>query len=37
MLSPDSSIGIVFNGAIYNFRELSVELEAQHYTFQESH
>src|SRR5215213_62230 len=33
MLSPDSSIGIVFNGAIYNFRELRVELEAQGYQF----
>ena len=33
MLSPDSSIGIVFNGAIYNFRELRVELEAQGYEF----
>ena len=33
MLSPDSSIGIVFNGAIYNFRELRVELEAQNYKF----
>ena len=27
MLSPDSSVGIVFNGAIYNFRELRIELE----------
>jgi len=33
MLSPDSSIGIVFNGAIYNFRELRVELEAEGYKF----
>lgn len=33
MLSPDSSVGIVFNGAIYNFRELRVELEAQQYKF----
>ena len=33
MLSPDSSVGIVFNGAIYNFRELRAELEAQHYNF----
>jgi asparagine synthase (glutamine-hydrolysing) len=33
MLSPDSAIGIVFNGAIYNFRELRVELEAQGYRF----
>ncbi len=33
MLSPDSSIGIVFNGAIYNFRELRAELEAQNYKF----
>lgn len=27
MLSPDGSIGIVFNGAIYNFRELRRELQ----------
>ena len=33
MLSPDNSVGIVFNGAIYNFRELRVELEAQNYKF----
>ena len=33
MLSPDSSVGIVFNGAIYNFRELRVELEALQYKF----
>ena len=33
MLSPDGSIGIVFNGAIYNFRELRVELEALNYKF----
>lgn len=28
MLSPDRSLGIVFNGAIYNFRELRLELES---------
>jgi len=33
MLSPDSSVGITFNGAIYNFRELRVELEACGYKF----
>ena len=33
MLSPDSTIGVVFNGAIYNFRELRVELQAQGYRF----
>lgn len=33
MLSPDSSIGIVFNGAIYNFRQLRVDLEAEGYRF----
>src|SRR5688572_10093269 len=33
MSSPDGSIGIVFNGAIYNFRELRFELEAQNYKF----
>lgn len=34
MLSPDSSIGIVFNGAIYNFRELRIDLERLGYRFQ---
>jgi asparagine synthase (glutamine-hydrolysing) len=29
MLSADGTVGIVFNGAIYNFRELRRELEAQ--------
>ena len=33
MLSPNGSIGIVFNGAIYNFRDLRRELEAQNYSF----
>lgn len=33
MLSPDGSIGIVFNGAIYNFRDLRRELETQGYEF----
>src|SRR5688572_7944357 len=33
MLSPDSTIGVVFNGAIYNFRELRLELETQGYQF----
>jgi asparagine synthase (glutamine-hydrolysing) len=33
MLSPDSSVGIVFNGAIYNFRELRSELETHGYQF----
>jgi asparagine synthase (glutamine-hydrolysing) len=33
MLSSDSSVGITFNGAIYNFRELRAELEAQGYKF----
>jgi asparagine synthase (glutamine-hydrolysing) len=33
MLSPDSSIGIVFNGAIYNFRSLRNELESLGYEF----
>jgi asparagine synthase (glutamine-hydrolysing) len=29
MLSPDGALGLVFNGAIYNFRELRGELEAR--------
>jgi asparagine synthase (glutamine-hydrolysing) len=33
MLSPDSSIGVVFNGAIYNFRGLRNELESLGYEF----
>lgn len=33
MLSPDSSLGVVFNGAIYNFRELRSELETHGYQF----
>ena len=33
MLSPDSTVGVVFNGAIYNFRELKSELETQNYKF----
>jgi asparagine synthase (glutamine-hydrolysing) len=33
MLSPDKSVGVVFNGAIYNWRALRGELEALGYTF----
>ena len=33
MLSPDSTVGVVFNGAIYNFRELRTELETHNYLF----
>src|SRR5829696_5329969 len=33
MLSPDRAVGVVFNGAIYNFRELRPELEARGYQF----
>jgi len=33
MLSPDGALGITFNGAIYNFRELRSELEASGYHF----
>ncbi len=33
MVSPDRTIGIVFNGAIYNFLELRKELESDGYTF----
>lgn len=33
MLSKDGAVGIVFNGAIYNFRELRSELVARGYEF----
>src|SRR5262245_27776505 len=33
MLSPDGKVGVVFNGAIYNFRELRSALEARGYVF----
>ena len=33
MLSPDRSVGVVFNGAIYNYRELRNELLAQGHCF----
>ncbi len=33
MMSPDHNIGVVFNGAIYNFRQLRLELEAEGYEF----
>ncbi|MBD0326768.1 MAG: asparagine synthase (glutamine-hydrolyzing), partial [Pyrinomonadaceae bacterium] len=33
MLSEDGALGVVFNGAIYNFRELRLELEARGYVF----
>jgi len=33
MLSPDGSLALVFNGEIYNFLELRVELEARGYRF----
>lgn len=33
MVSPDRSIGIVFNGSIYNYRDLRQELTARGYTF----
>jgi asparagine synthase (glutamine-hydrolysing) len=33
MLSPDRRIGVVFNGAIYNFKELRSELEGHGYRF----
>jgi len=33
MVSPDGEIGVVFNGAIYNFRELRRELEGRGYSF----
>ncbi|MCA1614210.1 MAG: asparagine synthase (glutamine-hydrolyzing), partial [Acidobacteria bacterium] len=34
MLSPDGALGVVFNGAIYNFRALRAELEGRGYEFQ---
>jgi asparagine synthase (glutamine-hydrolysing) len=33
MLSPDRSIGVTFNGALYNFRDLRLELEGRGYEF----
>lgn len=33
MMSPDGVVGVVFNGAIYNFRALRAELEARGYEF----
>ena len=36
MLSPDGAVGVVFNGAIYNFQELRKCLEARRVTFKSS-
>src|SRR6476660_1094624 len=33
ILSPNGEIGIVFNGAIYNFRPLRLELEQEGFVF----
>jgi len=33
MLTPDGKIGVIFNGAIYNFRQLRAELEQKNYKF----
>src|SRR5437763_122035 len=33
MLAPDAQVGVTFNGAIYNFRELRRELEARGTSF----
>ena len=33
MLSPDGAIGVVFNGAIYNFRELRSDLAQRGFSF----
>jgi asparagine synthase (glutamine-hydrolysing) len=33
MLSPDGRVALVFNGEIYNFRELRTELEAEGHAF----
>ncbi|HCA59460.1 MAG TPA: hypothetical protein DEP46_15935, partial [Blastocatellia bacterium] len=34
MLSEKGDVGIVFNGAIYNFKQLRAELEARSHSFQ---
>lgn len=34
MLTKDRSVGVVFNGAIYNYRELRKELSASGYSFE---
>jgi asparagine synthase (glutamine-hydrolysing) len=33
MLTADGAIGVIFNGAIYNFRQLRAELEQKSYKF----
>lgn len=33
MVSSDRNVGVVFNGAIYNFRELRADLESRGYAF----
>src|SRR5262245_20917791 len=33
MVTPDGLVGVVFNGAIYNYRELRDELRASGYSF----
>ena len=33
MLASDGKIGVIFNGAIYNFRQLRAELEQKNYKF----
>ena len=33
MVSPDRSVGVVFNGAVYNFRALRTDLERRGYVF----
>ena len=33
MLSPDGSVGVVFNGAIYNFHPLRADLESAGFVF----
>ena len=33
MLSPDRTVGVVFNGAIYNFRDLRADLASKGYQF----
>jgi asparagine synthase (glutamine-hydrolysing) len=37
MWTPDKKYGVIFNGEIYNFKELRIELEAKGHRFQSHH